>query len=93
MTEGLFAAPEPEDRKLSRFWSGLGYKSGGPKPKWTKSSTNLPCDECFGEQHENRGSGWPRNLGRDKRTMGTRALYLCGVHAQLWRQKDQEDGA
>lgn len=99
MTAGLFDEPEQATRPLSDMYSAPAYRaSAKDKARYTaiKSVNPIPCDECFANQHEAQGRGWPRAQARTKRSFkgGPKTLLnLCSAHAELWRERDAEDTA
>lgn len=83
----LFPEPEPVRVRLSKMYAHC-VKRRGTQIRWSTFKTRATCDECFAVQHEDRGTGWPRNTAITRRTSGEHVLLLCGMHAELWKEKD-----
>jgi hypothetical protein len=62
----LFPAPEPVVYRLSRLYATDEYRAQGTV-RWSAYKAKADCDECFAVQHEERGTGWPRNPARWRR--------------------------
>lgn len=87
---GMSPAPEPAARALSRLYATDKYRAHAAV-RWTAYKARADCQECFAEQHENRGAGWPRNPARWIRsTKGVPNLMLCSVHQSLWKTRDAQ---
>lgn len=93
--DGLFGAPQRAARPLSATYSAPAYRSSKTeRARYAaiKTVNPIPCDECFANQHEARGDCWPRAQAKTRRTIKNRpTLNLCSQHAELWRERDQED--
>lgn len=64
----------------------------GDRIRWITAPSRATCDECFALQHENRGGDRTRGHARTRRAIrGGPDLFLCTIHADLWRTRDSED--
>jgi hypothetical protein len=98
MGTGLFPEPIGPTLALSRLLGAEpGYRlAPGEHARWTRRNTasSVDCEECAALQHELRGAYRPRRRATIRRTRpGPLHLDLCSAHAELWRERDDANGA
>lgn len=89
----LFETGPATSVPLSKQYSVPAYRaSAEEKPKYAKSVTQLPCDECSFLQHETGGKFGPRAQAKARRSFpGGPNLRLCRRHEKAWRERDEKD--
>lgn len=96
MTDGLFPEPERVLHELSKMYdTGHHRMREGRKSKWTKYAARGDCQECFALQHESYVPGSALRAVREQAVLrrsiaGGPDLLLCHPHAQLWRERDED---
>lgn len=84
-TLALFDVPAAPDRPAPK------RTATGGAPTWGRyrPKRSTKCDDCIAYLHEHNSHGPTPIAARFRRTAAGVARYLCGPHAQKWRDADK----